>query len=342
MAVSFPLSLLVVVLLLPAQVNLVSSVYCVHCVLLRFFFAATWAHLYELHQCNLLLHFPSCATKLERNLGDNSHVNYHDIYAQLSYYTYVPLHLCSDKMATATTLSIDSRPPGRIAPIHFLLSRPQKPAPLDLSLALDNHGSVTALTPKDPNARAVNSPRSAADGFADAMTICTPTPTAIASTSSTLLSPKDAEDIMHLDTPRTPNAPTTFVSHLPLQNANEISVYLANCRFEHPGANNNANANPFSALSGGNNNNNNRSGFGRPAATSTGSQFSLSKDTIQKDLAEERPSWLLSAYGPGRDAPEQLWGGYPIEQSFEEMRLHYMTGEASGNPQGAVRSQPSA
>lgn len=140
---------------------------------------------------------------------------------------------------------------------------------------------------------------------------------------------------MHLDTPRTPNAPATFVSHLPPQHANHYSVYPANCRFEHPGANNNANANPFSALSGGNNS---RGGFGRPAANATGTPFSLSKDTIEKDLAEERPSWLLSAYGPGRDAPEQLWGGYPIEQSFEEMRLHYMTGETAGNPQGAVHS----
>ncbi|ROV88183.1 hypothetical protein VSDG_09283 [Cytospora chrysosperma] len=238
-------------------------------------------------------------------------------------------------MPTATTLSIDLRPPGRNAPISFLLSRPQKPVPLDLSIALAHHGRAMVLTPKNPNARAVKSPRSAADDFADAMAICTPTPTATATTFSTLMSPKHAEDIMHLDTPRTPNAPTTFVSHLSLQNANQFPVYLASCRFEHPGANNNANANPFSALSGGNNNNN-RGGFGRPAATSTGSQFSLSKDTIQKDLAEERPSWLLSAYGPGRDAPEQLWGGYPIEQSFEEMRLHYMTGEASGNPQGAL------
>ncbi|KUI66138.1 Nucleoporin AMO1 [Cytospora mali] len=115
--------------------------------------------------------------------------------------------------------------------------------------------------------------------------------------------------------------------------AGQLQIWL----FEHPGAksnaNNNANANPFSALSGGGNN---RGGFGKPASSATGTPFSLHKDTIQKDLAEERPSWLLSAYGPGRDAPEQLWGGYPVEQSFEEMRLHYITGEASGNAQGAL------
>ncbi|KAH8777649.1 CCCH zinc finger domain-containing protein [Diaporthe sp. PMI_573] len=107
------------------------------------------------------------------------------------------------------------------------------------------------------------------------------------------------------------------------------------CRFEHPSANGSASANPFSVLSGNSNTNNNRGGFGRQPAAQP-NQFSLSKDTIQKDLAEERPAWILSAYGPGRDAPEQLWGGYPIEQSFEEIRLHYMTGEASGNAQGAL------
>ena len=124
-----------------------------------------------------------------------------------------------------------------------------------------------------------------------------------------------------------------FVYYKLLIHANKPALSPANCRFDHPSANSNANANPFSALSGGGNS---RSGFAKPAATVT--PFSLHKDTIQKDLAEERPSWLLSAYGPGRDAPEQLWGGYPIEQSFEEMRLHYMTGEASGNAQGAVCS----
>jgi len=64
--------------------------------------------------------------------------------------------------------------------------------------------------------------------------------------------------------------------------------------------------------------------------------YSLAKDTMQRDLADERPTWILSAYGPGKDAPEQLFGGYPREQSFEEIRLHYMQGLAAGNPQGAV------
>ena len=69
--------------------------------------------------------------------------------------------------------------------------------------------------------------------------------------------------------------------------------------------------------------------------------YNLSKDGLEKDLTEpERPTWILSAYGPGRDAPDQLFGGYPIEQSFEEIRLHYMQGQLAGNPQGAVREHP--
>lgn len=70
--------------------------------------------------------------------------------------------------------------------------------------------------------------------------------------------------------------------------------------------------------------------------------YSLSKETLKKDLTEDPPSWILSAYGPGKDAPDQLWGGFPLEQSFEELRLHYMMGALSGNPQKAVRSRQDA
>ncbi|KAF3763212.1 hypothetical protein M406DRAFT_260947 [Cryphonectria parasitica EP155] len=97
--------------------------------------------------------------------------------------------------------------------------------------------------------------------------------------------------------------------------------YGANCRFEHLNTNR-QNQNPFSALS------NTRGG-------SDGNTYNLNRDTIVRDLTEERPSWLLSAYSPSRDLPEQLWGGQ-LEQSFEEMRLHFMTGAAAGNPQGAL------
>jgi len=65
--------------------------------------------------------------------------------------------------------------------------------------------------------------------------------------------------------------------------------------------------------------------------------YNITTSQIQKDLTEELPPWIFSAYGPGKEAPEQLFGGYPAEQSFEELRLHYLKGVMSGNPQGAVR-----
>ncbi|KAI4131427.1 MAG: hypothetical protein LQ347_002996 [Umbilicaria vellea] len=63
--------------------------------------------------------------------------------------------------------------------------------------------------------------------------------------------------------------------------------------------------------------------------------YHLSKDIITEDLSKERPIWILSAYGPGREAPLQLFGGYPREQSFEEVRLRYYELAASGNQQQA-------
>lgn len=70
--------------------------------------------------------------------------------------------------------------------------------------------------------------------------------------------------------------------------------------------------------------------------TSRADKYRISIDTIEADLKSEAPQWILSAYAPGRDAPEQLFGGYPREQSFEEMRLHYLTGKAAGTEQQAV------
>ncbi|KAG4423367.1 hypothetical protein IFR04_003471 [Cadophora malorum] len=65
--------------------------------------------------------------------------------------------------------------------------------------------------------------------------------------------------------------------------------------------------------------------------------YSLDKKAIGVDLTSEKPQWILSAYGPGRLAPAQLFGGPMREHSFEEMRLlHYMA-VAAGNPQQAVQ-----
>ncbi|KAL2258453.1 hypothetical protein VTK26DRAFT_8233 [Humicola hyalothermophila] len=62
----------------------------------------------------------------------------------------------------------------------------------------------------------------------------------------------------------------------------------------------------------------------------------LTPEAVQRDLSTELPTWILSCYGPGKDAPEQLFGGYPREQSFEEIRLHFMQGAMAGNPAKAL------
>ncbi|KAK0703343.1 hypothetical protein B0T26DRAFT_756901 [Lasiosphaeria miniovina] len=67
-----------------------------------------------------------------------------------------------------------------------------------------------------------------------------------------------------------------------------------------------------------------------------GPPYNLRAETIVTDLTTELPPWIHSCYGPGRDAPEQLFGGYPLEQSFEEIRLHYTQAAMSGNPQTAL------
>ncbi|KAI3318076.1 hypothetical protein HD806DRAFT_540546 [Xylariaceae sp. AK1471] len=99
----------------------------------------------------------------------------------------------------------------------------------------------------------------------------------------------------------------------------------SNCRFEHPGVNSNSNpfgTNRFSALN----------------TTSTRPQdstnpYKITKESIKTDLADERPTWILSCYGPGKEAPEQLFGGYPREQSLEEVMVHI---RGSTNPQQAI------
>ena len=66
-------------------------------------------------------------------------------------------------------------------------------------------------------------------------------------------------------------------------------------------------------------------------------RYSLSKTSIINDLGNERPTWILSAYGPGIRAPIQLFGGVPREQSFEEMRIRHYELAASGNQQQAIQ-----
>lgn len=102
-----------------------------------------------------------------------------------------------------------------------------------------------------------------------------------------------------------------------------------NCRFEHPGGSSNpfggANSNRFGALSSG--------GGGGSNNRDTQSKYRFTKESVRVDLTDERPWWILSSYGPGKEAPDQLFGGYPQEQSFEEIRLLV---QSASNPQEAV------
>ena len=58
---------------------------------------------------------------------------------------------------------------------------------------------------------------------------------------------------------------------------------------------------------------------------------------MKKDLTEDRPRYILSAYAPEKDLPIQLFGGYPREQSFEELRLRHYELAFQGNQQQAIQ-----
>lgn len=66
-------------------------------------------------------------------------------------------------------------------------------------------------------------------------------------------------------------------------------------------------------------------------------RYKLDRTIISIDLGKERPLWNLSCYGPGKNAPSQLFGGAPREVSFEELRLRQYELAASGNQQQAIQ-----
>jgi nucleoporin NUP42 len=76
---------------------------------------------------------------------------------------------------------------------------------------------------------------------------------------------------------------------------------------------------------------------GSKASSAATPSYGLEKSAIITDLSTERPQWILSAYGPGRGAPAQLFGGPQREQSFEELRLLHYMGLASGNAEQAAQ-----
>ncbi|KAI9657275.1 MAG: hypothetical protein M1829_006920 [Trizodia sp. TS-e1964] len=63
----------------------------------------------------------------------------------------------------------------------------------------------------------------------------------------------------------------------------------------------------------------------------------LTKELLITELLNERPRWILSAYTPIKDAAVQLFGGYPREQSVEEMRVLHYQAVAAGNEQQAIQ-----
>lgn len=67
--------------------------------------------------------------------------------------------------------------------------------------------------------------------------------------------------------------------------------------------------------------------------------YIFDKQAIINDLTVEKPKWVLSAFGPGRQAPAQLFGGFPREQSFEEIRLlHFMASSDQNRLQQVILS----
>ncbi|KAG9230429.1 hypothetical protein BJ875DRAFT_537145 [Amylocarpus encephaloides] len=116
------------------------------------------------------------------------------------------------------------------------------------------------------------------------------------------------------------------------------------CRFEH-GSNVGSNNNRFAALQTSDRGNDRRNNDfhnrnnappnrGQPLADKP---FQLDKDQIVTDLSTERPQWILSAYGPGKAAPAQLFGGEMRELSFEEMRVRHYAAVAAGAQQNAIK-----
>ncbi|KAJ9296820.1 hypothetical protein DTO271G3_5019 [Paecilomyces variotii] len=112
------------------------------------------------------------------------------------------------------------------------------------------------------------------------------------------------------------------------------------CKYEHPGQPT-LGANRFGVLSGSGGGSTSSGGFG--ARSSAQSQqtpsYGVTAADIRADLSpgKGRPEWVFSSYGPGKNAPRQLFGGPQREQSFEEMRLRHYEAAAAGNPTPAIQ-----
>ncbi|KAL8718969.1 MAG: hypothetical protein Q9225_003962 [Loekoesia sp. 1 TL-2023] len=95
--------------------------------------------------------------------------------------------------------------------------------------------------------------------------------------------------------------------------------------------------NPFAPLQNNSRSNPSGQGISNKGPKSADYPYHLDKEIISKDLTNDRPLYILSAYGPGRDAPQQLFGGQPREQSFEELRLRHYEFASAGNQSQAIQ-----
>ncbi|PVI06897.1 hypothetical protein DM02DRAFT_609275 [Periconia macrospinosa] len=127
--------------------------------------------------------------------------------------------------------------------------------------------------------------------------------------------------------------------------------YGDNCKNEHPGSQRDSNRG-FGGRGGGFGGGSNNNRFGafagdsyRPGQQSGGAfgrnagpRYHLDREVIKTDLTIDRPSYPISCYGPGRDAPRQLIEG-PVEVSPEELRSRYYLARRSGNESVAQEEQ---
>ncbi|RAH42030.1 FG-nucleoporin nup42 [Aspergillus brunneoviolaceus CBS 621.78] len=105
--------------------------------------------------------------------------------------------------------------------------------------------------------------------------------------------------------------------------------YGDRCYNEHPGKQT-VGGNKFAALSGGGGG----GGGGGGECALNMVRYGITAADIKADLTPGKglPEWIFSCYGPGRDAPRQLFGGPQREQSFEELRLRHYELVAQGSP----------
>ncbi|CEL02856.1 hypothetical protein ASPCAL04019 [Aspergillus calidoustus] len=115
--------------------------------------------------------------------------------------------------------------------------------------------------------------------------------------------------------------------------------YGNRCKFEHPGQQQQTfqGGNRFGALSGGGGGFNNRGQNQQQSQNQA--NYGVTATDIKADLqaGKGRPDWVFSCYGPGRNAPRQLFGGPQRELSFEELRLRHYEAAAVGNPGPAIQ-----